>query len=171
MTVWQKINNALKWLGHKLLGPIGVLVLVVLAIIASAAGFKNIQIGGLIGMLLGKQKKDGPKAIDVANSIPKNRVDDKGVLIPIGKADDKGITQAPVVAIEQPGLFSDPSVVKFTPPGETTPIEVTLPSGVSASDVEHVVVIKPQEYVVTVKDNSNIKAHTIDDLLKKFGTK
>jgi hypothetical protein len=79
------------------------------------------------------------------------------------------MTQAPVVAIEAPNVFSNPDTVKFTPPGETKPVEVKLPDGVKANDVEHVVVVKPDTFVVTVKDSSGISGQKIDDLLKKYG--
>jgi len=148
-------------------GPGVVLVLVVVAIILVSLGIKNIQIGGLIGRIFGKKKPEHT-AIDVANSVPTARVDDKGKIIPIGVPDSKGMTQAAVVPIQNPGIFSNPDHVVFTPPGDTKPIEIQLPVGVKAKDVERVIVVKPTKFVVTVKDKSGIKAATVDDLLKKY---
>lgn len=151
-----------------LLGPGGALIVVVVGILLAMVGVKNVQVGGILGKLLGKSKpKD--KAIDKANSVSDDRVDKDGKIIPKGVPDSKGITQATVVAIDEPGVFSNPDTVKFTPPGEEKPIEVELPDGVKNKDVEKVVVVKPKVYAVTVKDNSGVKAEKVDDLLAKYG--
>lgn len=163
-----KAKSILKWMGQKLLGPGAALIVVVVAIILVAIGFKNLQIGGLLGKLLGR-KLPSNKAIDVANTIPKDRVDTNGKLIPQGEADSKGMTQAVVVPIKDPGVFSNPDTVVFTPPGETKAVEVQLPDGVKAKDVETVIIVQPEKFVVTVKDTSGVKAKTVDDLLKKYG--
>jgi hypothetical protein len=78
------------------------------------------------------------------------------------------MTQAVVVPIKNPGMFSNPDTVVFTPPGETKPVEVQLPDGVKAKDVDTVVVVKPEKFVVTVKDKSGIPAKKVDDLLNKY---
>jgi hypothetical protein len=91
-----------------------------------------------------------------------------GTLINVGEPDSKGITQAKVVPIERPSFLSDPRVIKVTPPGASKPIEVQVPDGVRAKDVEHVVVISPQILAVTVKSSSTIKAQEVDDLLAKY---
>jgi hypothetical protein len=162
-----KLKAAGKWLLRFLVGPGAALVLVVGAILLVALGVKNVQIGGLLGTLLGK-KKPGKKAIDVANTVPEGRVDRDGKIIPQGEPDSKGITQAVVVPIKDPGIFSNPDTVVFTPPGEEE-VEVELPDGVKAKDVDKVVVVKPGEFVVTVKDNSSVTATDVEDLLKKYG--
>jgi hypothetical protein len=164
---WDKFLAGAKKVAHVLLGPVGVILLVAGAVIAAALGMKNVQVGGLIGLLLGKKAPDHT-AIDTANSIPAGRVDTKGQLIPVGQADSKGMTQAAVVAIQSPGIFSNPDTVKFTPPGASKPVEVALPVGVKANDVEHVVVVQPGKFAVTVKDSSGISAQHVDDLLKKY---
>jgi hypothetical protein len=150
-----------------LIAPIPVLVLVIGAAFLVAMGVKNVQIGGLVGKLLGKKVTE--KAIDVANSIPPDRVSEDGSLIPIGEPDSKGITQAKVVAIEKPGMFSDPKTVKVTPPGASKPIEVAVPDGVNARDVEQVVVVNHKITHVTVKNDSAVKVQDVDDLLAKYG--
>lgn len=131
-------------------------------------GVKGIQIGGLLSKLFGKSPE--ATAIDTANSVAPGRVDKNGKLIQPGTPDAEGDTQAIVVPIEnQGGLFSNPDTIKFTPPGETTPREIKLPDGVKADDVESVIVVQPEKFVVTVKDSSGISAQSIDDLLKKYG--
>jgi len=79
------------------------------------------------------------------------------------------MTQATVVPIDKPGMFSDPKTIKVTPPGATKPIEVAVPDGVKAKDIEHVVVVNQRITTVTVKNDSAVKARDVDDLLAKYG--
>lgn len=159
--VWQFIRKYV-------LAPLPILLLLVGAIILIALGAKNVQIGGLIGKLLGR-KEGGKTAIDVANSIPEDRVDKNGHLIPIGVVDDKGITQARVVPIKTPGIFDDPKKVKVTDPDSGEDIEVDLPTGVEAKDVDRIVIVTPEVTAVTVKSDSKVKAKDVDGLLDKYG--
>ena len=158
-------------MGSKTLGPILAVVVILVAIILVAMGFKELQIGGILGKLLGKKGGDGTdgKTVDVANSIDPDRIGKDGKLIQPGTPDSQGQTQAVVVPIQDPGLFSDPKKVVFTAPGDDKPTEVILPDGVTNKDVDQVVVVKPDVLVVTVKDNSGIPASTVDDLLAKYG--
>lgn len=162
------LSRVWSFLKKFLLGPGGALLVVIVAVLLAILGIKNIQLGGLLGKLLGK---DTPKkkAIDIANSVSEDRVDAEGKIIPPGEPDSKGITQATVVPIKDSGVFSNPDTVKFTPPGEDKPVEVELPDGVKNKDVENVVVVKPEVYAVSVKDNSGIPAMKVDDLLSKYG--
>lgn len=166
-TFWQSAWGWIKRVFRPLLAPIPALILIAVAILLVATGFKEIQIGGLLSKLFGK--KDSKKAIDVANSIPKDRVDKDGKLILPGTPDSKGMIQAVVVPVEGMGLFSDPKTVKITPPGEIKPIVVDLPDGVTSKDVDKVIVVKPDVYVVSVKDTSKVTAKQVDDLLAKYG--
>lgn len=161
--LWQDLVAVAKWIGARGL----IIIIVIAAIVLVSIGFKGLQIGGLLGKLLGK-KPDG-EAIDIANSVPAGRVDANGKIIPPGTPDAGGNVQAVVVPIQDPGMFSNPGTVVFTPPGATQPVEVTLPTGVTNSDVQQVIIVKPSTYVVSVKDSSGIPAQTVDDLLKKYG--
>ena len=163
---WTWIKRVFRWIA----APLPAILLVVGALILIAMGFKHIQIGGLLNKLFGKEDREpkGKKAIDIANSVPENRVDKDGKLIPVGEPDSKGQTQAIVVPIENPGMFDDPSKIKVTPPGGET-IEVVLPDGVRAKDVDKVIIVRPDVYAVTVKDSSGIKAEDVDSLLEKYG--
>lgn len=152
----------------KLLAPGAALVLVILAVLLVAMGAKELKIGGLLAKLFGKKDPEH-KALDVANSVAPSRVDKDGKLIPPGTTDSKGMTQAVVVPIKEPGLFSNPDTVTFTPPGTDTPKEIALPDGVKAKDVDKVVVVQPGKFVVTVKDNSGVTASHVDDLIAKYG--
>jgi hypothetical protein len=168
--VWTSLKSAASWVGTKALGPILVVVLVVVGIILVSMGFKELQIGGLIGKLLGKKDPKGEgNTVDLANTVDPDRIGPDGKLIQPGTPDSKGMTQAVVVPIKEPGLFSDPKKVVFTEPGKDKPTEITLPDGVTNKDVDQVVVVRPDVTVVTVKDKSGIPAKTVDDLLLKYG--
>jgi hypothetical protein len=169
-TFWQSVWAWLKRFGRWVYAPLVAIIIVVVVFILVALGDKNLQIGGLLGKLFGKGDPKGKKAIDVANSVPEDRVDDNGVIIKPGEPDSTGQTQAVVVPIEEPGLFDDPGKIKITPPGEDTPTEVVLPDGVKAKDVDKVIIVKPNVYAVTVKDNSGVNAKDVDDLLSKYGS-
>lgn len=151
-----------------LLAPIPILIVLVVAIILIALGAKDVQVGGIIGKILGRKGEGGKKAIDVANTIPENRVDKEGNLIPIGKPDSKGITQAKVVPIKKPGLFDDPTQVKITDPETKKDVVVKIPDGVKAKDVDKVVIVTPEVTAVTVKNESKVSAKEVDDLLNKY---
>ena len=105
----------------------------------------------------------------MANSVDPDRIDKNGKLIQPGTPDSQGQTQAVVVPIQEPGLFSDPNKVVFTEPGKDKPTEVVLPDGVTNKDVDQVIVVRPDVLVVTVKDNSGIPASKVEDLLAKYG--
>lgn len=167
-TVWLKLKAVGQWSARVLVAPGVALLVVGAAVLLVVLGVKNIQLGGLLGWLFGKKKPE-TTAIDVANSVPTDRVDAEGKIIPQGEPDSKGITQAVVVAIQDPGLFSNPDTVVFTPPGSDKAVEIQLPDGVRAKDIEKVIVVTPEKFVVTVKDSSGITAKHVDDLLKKYG--
>jgi len=166
---WASVKRWLSFVGTKILGPVIAACLIVLAFVALTMGFKELQIGGLLGKLLGKKPdEDGGDTIHVANSVDQDRVSPDGKIITPGQPDSVGDTQAVVVPIKGPGLLSDPKTVVFTPPGATKPTTVVLPDGVTNRDVEQVVLIKPQVIAVTVKTNSGISTQRIEDLLKKY---
>lgn len=167
---WQNAWTTIKTWARKAGAFLPAVLLVIGAVVLVILGAKNIQIGGLLGKLFGKpDSKDNKKALDVANTIPADRVDQNGNLIPIGQPDSKGVTQAKVVPIEMPGMFDDPSQVKILPPGETKPIVIDLPDGVKAADVDKVIVVTPEIMAVSVKDTSKVTPQDVDDLLKKYG--
>lgn len=170
-TLWERfkkyVSDAGKLISANVLAPLATFVVVCVAFILVTMGFKEIQIGGLIAKMLGrKTAEDGPT--DLANSVPSDRIGPDGKLIPPGTADTKGQTQAVVVPIEEPGLFSNPNEISFVPPGEEDSQEIALPDGVKNKDVDQVVVVQPEIVAVTVKDSSGIQAEEIDDLLKKY---
>lgn len=167
-TFWQAVWIWIKRVARWVLAPLPAILLVAGAIILVAFGSKNVQIGGILGKLFGRETPDN-KALDKANTIPEHRVDKDGQLIPVGQPDSKGITQAQVVPIQPTGLFSNPDHVQIIPPGETKPISVQLPDGVKSKDVDKVVVINNKPIVVTVTDKSGIPAESIDRLIEKYG--
>jgi hypothetical protein len=156
------------WVRKYLLAPLPVILVVAGAVILVVLGAKNIQIGGILAKLTGK-KVDGKKAVDVANSLPEGRVDADGKVIPPGTPDAKGVTQAVVVSIDPPSIFSNPDHVTIQDPVKKEPVVIELPEGVKARDVDKVVVVSPEVHVVTVKNTSSVKAKDVDDLLSKYG--
>jgi hypothetical protein len=166
---WGRMKAVFKWMALHLAAPGAALVVVIVAVILVSMGAKNLQIGGLLARLFGKKDPE-QRAIDVANSVDPDRVDKNGNLIQPGVPDSKGDTQVVVVPIKDPGLFSNPDTVTFIPPGKTEPIEVQLPDGVKARDVDKVIVVQPGKFVVTVKDESGVPAKKVDDLLAKYGS-
>lgn len=175
---WGTVWSTLKWILMKVVAPGVAILVVVLAVVLVSMGVKNLQIGGILQTLLSGWLSKGSasdtstaKAIDVANSVPSNRVDPTGKVIPQGTPDSQGDTQAVVVPIQGTGgLFSNPSVVTVVPPGgDNKPINIQLPNGVQANDVDKVVIVQPGQFVVTVKDTSGVSAQSIDTVLKKYG--
>lgn len=164
---WEWIKKTARYLA----APLPALILIAVAIVLVILGVKNIQIGGLLAKLFGKQPgtDDGKKVIGVSNSIPTDRVDSQGNLLPPGTPDSKGLTQAKVLPLERPGLFDDPTKVKTLPTDGSDPIILDLPDGVKAKDVDKVIVLKPNIYTVTVKDSSKVTGTDVDELLKKYG--
>jgi hypothetical protein len=142
------------------------IILAVVAICLVAFGVKNIQVGGLIDSLLGKKVK---KAVDIANTIPEDRVTPDGKLIQPGEPDSKGIIQARVVPLVSPGLFDDKTNVTILDPDTQKKVTVVVPDGVKPSDVESVVVISPEITIVSVKSSSKVESTSVDLLLRKYG--
>jgi len=170
--IWENVLKPAGSFAAKYLVKPGVALLVIaIAILLAMLGWKELKIGGILGKLLGRKDPDQGMTVETANSIPPGRIDDKGNLIPLGSSDSKGDTQVQVVKVEGGGLFSDPNVVKVTPPGADKPITVPLPSGVKADDVSHVILISPTVSAVVVKDNTGVSKQTVDDLLKKYAAK
>lgn len=166
---WPAAWTWIKKAARTIAAPLPALLLVVGAVVLVVLGVKNVQIGGLLGKLFGHTGEDNKTATDVANSIPDHRVDSKGNIIPIGVPDSQGTTQAVVVPIQSPGIFSNPSTVTIVPPNETKPVVINLPDGVKSADVDKVVIVKPEVFAVTVKDSSPVTGQHVDDLLKKYG--
>lgn len=154
------------WVRKYLVAPVPAILIVAGALLLIAFGFKNIQIGGILSKLFGKG--ESKKAVDTANSIPDHRVDSEGKVIPAGTPDEKGMTQAVVVSIEPPGMFSNPDTVTIKHPEEGKAVVIDLPTGVKAKDVDKVVVVSPEIHIVTVKNTSTVTAKSVDELLAKY---
>lgn len=160
-SIWGLVT---KWV----LGP-GAAILVVLAGLGCLIFVgRLIPLGQLFEALVGKVKRPGEQEVlDVVNHPPPNRIADGKVIQP-GAPDPKGLTQAVVVPIEMPGLFDRQDQVKYTPAGHDKPILVDLPTGVKASDVKAIVVVRPNVVAVTVDSRSGVTTSQVQDLLKKY---
>ena len=164
---WASPWTWFKRLGRSVLAALPALLVVIVAVVLIILGVKDLQVGGLLSKLLGKDKPKGQKAIDAANSVPEDRVDENGNIIPIGEPDSQGVTQAKVIEIERPTMFDRDDQVKILDGDES--VVVDLPDGVKAKDVDKVIVVKPSVYAVTVKDSSKVTTKDVDDLLAKYG--
>lgn len=137
---------------------------------------KEWDVGGFISRLF-KGEPTGKDKVKVANSIPDGRVDDTGAPIPHGEPDDKGYTQWVVHEASVPSNpFRDKGKLKVTttveetkPDGtvetKTVQKEIVLPKGVKDKDVHKVVEVKPDVFVVEVKDTSGVSATDLLDEL------
>lgn len=169
--LWPKVWGFLR---KYVLAPLPAILIIAGAVVAVIFGAKNVQIGGILGKLFGHKpappSEGGSPTVEVANTIPEDRVDSSGKVIPLGTPDAKGITQAVVVPIEPPGMFSNPKQVVIQHPETQKPIAVSLPEGVKAKDVDKVIVVTPEVMAVTVKSDSKVSKKTVDELLAKYGS-
>jgi hypothetical protein len=91
----------------------------------------------------------------VVSDIPKDRVDPTGKLIPIGTPDTIGYTQWEEMPFSV-GILSGGS--HYVQVGDD---KVELPTGLTASDVHHVIQVKPDTYAIAVEDHSGVNASTL----------
>lgn len=166
---WAGMKSVFRWVGTKLVAPGVAVVIVIVAVVLVAMGFKELQVGGLLQKILGI-KGLNTTPVDVASIVPAGRVDPNGKVIPAGISDSGGMTQVFVVPLQAPGLLSNPSTVTFMPPDSDKPVTIDLPTGVKNTDVSQVIVVSPGMYAVTVKDTSGIPSQTVDDLLRKYSS-
>lgn len=137
-------------------------VFIVAAGVALILMGKDVQLGGIIGRLFGREKGKNVRGVP-----PEGRRDEKGEPIPPGESDEKGYVQAPVsTEIKKPGLFDDPDTIVVVHP-EKGEVVIDLPEGVKNKDVREVVEIRPDVYEV----RNNDKGVNTDDLLKTLGEK
>lgn len=111
---------------------------------------KNLQIGGILGSLLGQKKTD------LRATVAEDRTDAAGKSIAPGQSDANGYTQAPIsTSIKAPGLFSDPSQLVIDHPvkGKQT---IQLPVGVTNKDVAEVTEIDSNVYEIKNHDSSSV---------------
>lgn len=121
---------------------------------------KDVQIGGILGKLFGKQPGQNARGV-----VPKDRTDAQGQPIQSGQSDEKGWVQAPVhTDIKDPGLFDDPNTVTVVHPDKGK-VVIDLPKGVTNKDVKEVVEVAPDVYEV----RNNDKGVDADALLKGLG--
>ena len=161
--IWEYVKSFFgslgKWVVRYPLAAAATVILIVGAVLMLAMG-KKFQLGGLLGRLWGKEKKN------LRGVPPEDRVDKDGNPIKPGESDDKGYVQAPISDIKKPGLLDDPKTVTVIHP-EKGEIVIDLPEGVKNEDVKEVVEIEPDVYEVR---NNDTGADT-DELLDILGEK
>ncbi len=110
--------------------------------------------------------RETQKETNVVNDVPDDRVDDNGDPIPLETEDGKGFTQWEVKSFDV-GMGKGNAKTVTVRNEEGKKEKVTLPKGVKAKDVKHVIQIKPDAYVVNVKDKSGVDAGSVLELLEK----
>jgi len=147
-------------------------VALVLAIFVVVGGFMllksgiDINIGGILKYLFGRPK-GSESVVAAANTVSDKRVREDGSEIPVGEADDNGWTQWETREWTTPtNPFRDKGTITVTT-AEGKDHEVQLPTGIQDTDVESVIEVRPQVYVV--KTNSESK-HSARDLLNGLPT-
>jgi hypothetical protein len=148
----EGVHTCLRWLLRYPLAFILTLAVVVGASVLMVFGLGNrFNVGGIIGKLFGSTSKPSRSRIEIANSVPEGRVDSGGNNIPKGEVDAEGFVQREVEVLVQPSNpFRDKSKIIINDPEEGEKV-LTLPTGVIDSDVDKIMVVKPEVYHVEVK--------------------
>ncbi|MEW6103625.1 MAG: hypothetical protein AB1630_07435 [bacterium] len=113
---------------------------------------------------------DEESVIEIANSIPRYRVDKDGNSIPVGIADERGYVQWEQKELKTSiNPLRDKSKVKL---GDGTIVK--LPVGVKDKDVDVVISVAPKVNVIKLKDDVVLKEKTkesVDYYLEKYKSK
>ena len=159
---WWKVAAlaAWNWIVRYPFAAVVALLVLVVAVLALATGIgRGVNWGGIIGALFGRKPIGGTTTV-ASNTPPPERVDREGKPIPPGVPDERGWTQREAKEFVVSGNpLRDKGKIEI----DGTP--VPLPIGVRDSDVKAVVEVRPQVYVVEVRDGSGGSAA---DLLKKL---
>lgn len=124
-------------------------VLLFIGTIVILATGKKIQIGGILGLIWGKEN---PATPDVKLLPPTKRVDETGKPIVPGTSDSKGYVQVQnQIPIEPPGILSDPNKIVVQHPERGKEV-LELPTGVKNEDVKTVIEISPKVYQIANND-------------------
>lgn len=136
--------------------PIALIILIAICIIA--VFYRKINIGPWVEYLFDLKKERHPT--ELANTIDPDRT------LPMGVPDDIGYAQQkvqPIIISKSP--FRDKETIKIqTKEGVK---ELTLPQGVTDTDVHRVIEVKPEVYIVSTKNHSNKSAKQILSELPK----
>lgn len=169
--LWANLKSAFgtiaKFLVQYPLAIVATVVVVVVGLALIQAGVKDVNIGGIVKWLF---SRPGAKhdVIAASNTVPTHRVDDQGNKIPVGTPDANGWTQWEVQPYKAPSSpLRDKTVVSVTSPSTGNQVDVQLPTGVKDTDVEQVVEVKPEVFVVKTNNESKVHAKDLLDRLPK----
>lgn len=144
-------------------------LVVVVAVVLLVLGFGDaFNVGGVLGWLFGRDEADEEPGLDVKfNRVPEGR-DRDGEPIEVGEPDDEGFAQREVKVIDRKrNPFRDRSVIEVEDPdvpGETR--KLRLPTGVSDTDVDTVILTRPGEVEVRVVEGPERASGGLRDALK-----
>jgi len=166
--VWETLKGwaktAFNWLLRYPVALVAAILVVVVGIVLIKAGV-DFNIGGIVKMLFGRPKGQD-SVVAAANTVPDKRVDDEGNEIPVGEADKNGWTQWQVRKYKTSvSPFRDSSTITVeTEDGE---VEVALPTGIKDTDIEEIIEVKPEVYVLKTNNESATKAKDLLATLPK----
>lgn len=143
---WKKLLNYAKW-------PFAILLAVVVVIFLTPLASKTrLNLGGILGLILGSKKKPSKKSIEVANTIPSGRIQELGI------PDENGWVQVKQEKFDvSNNPFRDKSKVVLQ---DGTTLE--LSPGLQDSDVEVVYSVHPEVAIVVVKDSDTLSTRPVD---------
>lgn len=158
-------TTVFNWLVRYPVAAVIAVVVVVVGIILVTTGV-DVNIGGLLKYLFGRAK-GAQSVIAAGNSVPDKRVDADGNEIPAGEADERGWTQWEQQRFKVgTNPLRDREVITVTKP-DGSEHTVQLPVGIKDTDVDRVIEVKPEVYVVKTHNESKHSARDVLDGLPK----
>lgn len=169
--LWENTKSTAKSVGRFFiqypLAAVATVVVVVVGLLLVKSGVKkDLNIGGVVKWLFSKPGTQ-KSVVAAANEVPKHRVDDEGKAIPVGTADENGWTQWEVKEFKPSANPLRDRTVISVPGKDGAPVEVKLPEGVKDTDVDQVVEVHPEVYVVKTNNASKVHAKDLLDRLPK----
>ncbi len=174
-TFWQSLwgnlkstfGTVAKFLIQYPIALIAAAFVIVIGLALMYLGVKDINIGGILKWLFSRPGYTHT-TLAASNTIPTHRVDTEGNKIPVGAPDQNGWTQWEVQPYKPPASpLRDRTVVSVTSPTTGNPVDSKLPDGVKDTDVEQVVEVKPEVFVVKTNNESKVHARDLLDRLPK----
>lgn len=167
---WRNLKDScrqvFKFLVQYPLAIVVAIVVVIGGVLLSQFGIQSVNIGGALKWLF---SRPGAKTgvVAAANSIPKHRVDEEGKAIPVGTPDKNGWTQWETKELKpSSNPLRDKTVISVTG-ANGVPVEVKLPDGIKDTDVDQVVEVHPEVFVVKTNNASKVHAKGLLDRLPK----
>ena len=146
-SVVKKSTKSLSFLARLPVAIVVGVIVIVLGGILSALGFGDkVNIGGILGQLLGVAK-NGKDPIDIANEVPEGRTDESGEKIDKETTGPEGFEQQKVRRLDKSsGMFRDKQTIEVG--GSQGKETIKLPKGIRDSDVKEVYEVTPGKFKI-----------------------